>query len=544
MAPSERPIYFSKYDISDGFWRMVVEPGQEWNFAYVLPQAPGKPTTLVVPSAIQMGWKESPAYFCGASETARDVTAALAGIDAPSNDEIPEHPLEVHIAFPAAEAPTPSLNTDSDHPWVNIECFVDDFILMCNEVSQFRRLSRAALHGIQSVFPPPSVTGHTGGKDSISLKKLKKGDADWTTEKEILGWLINGVTRHISLPPDKAASYLLETRRLLHRNQTKVPLKQFQRVCGKLRFASIAIPAGKGLFSPLNRAMQGNPKHVGLGRKSETREALVDWAALLSDVAKRPTHVHELVPQSWDYFGYCDACASGAGGVGFPLDSALPPVVWRLRFPADIEKRCRNDDGITNSDLEMAGVFLAQIVLEGLVPDLRHKNAAIWCDNTPAVAWVSKKSARSRIPGRLARGLALWLLSLQMGRLQPISIAGVDNDMADVASRSFSKESMFELTDTELLRHFSSHFPLPQAASWTLVTPDSGLSSSVISVIRGQQLPMASWTTPVATNSGATGPPMHAAATLTNTSKGSPPNGEPSCLGATLLGSGEVTSAA
>jgi hypothetical protein len=29
--------------------------GEEWNFAYVLPQEDGKPITLVVPTSLQMG---------------------------------------------------------------------------------------------------------------------------------------------------------------------------------------------------------------------------------------------------------------------------------------------------------------------------------------------------------------------------------------------------------------------------------------------------------------------------------------------------------
>jgi len=48
-------IYFSKLDISDGFWRMVVTPEDGYNFAYVLPQPPGMPIKIVVPSALQMG---------------------------------------------------------------------------------------------------------------------------------------------------------------------------------------------------------------------------------------------------------------------------------------------------------------------------------------------------------------------------------------------------------------------------------------------------------------------------------------------------------
>ena len=35
-------IVFAKLDIKDGYWRMSVERGAKWNFAYVLPPAPGQ----------------------------------------------------------------------------------------------------------------------------------------------------------------------------------------------------------------------------------------------------------------------------------------------------------------------------------------------------------------------------------------------------------------------------------------------------------------------------------------------------------------------
>ena len=70
--PDER-VFMAKWDIKDGFWRLDCQEGEEWNFAYVLPQEPGKPIKLVVPTSLQMGWIESPPYFCAASETGRDV---------------------------------------------------------------------------------------------------------------------------------------------------------------------------------------------------------------------------------------------------------------------------------------------------------------------------------------------------------------------------------------------------------------------------------------------------------------------------------------
>ena len=37
----DKPFYFSKLDVKDGFWRMVVAKDNAWNFAYVLPAADG-----------------------------------------------------------------------------------------------------------------------------------------------------------------------------------------------------------------------------------------------------------------------------------------------------------------------------------------------------------------------------------------------------------------------------------------------------------------------------------------------------------------------
>ena len=68
------PILFSKIDLKDGYWRMVVNEADTWNFAYVLsPLKPGDDIELVIPDALQMGWSESPPFFCAATETARDI---------------------------------------------------------------------------------------------------------------------------------------------------------------------------------------------------------------------------------------------------------------------------------------------------------------------------------------------------------------------------------------------------------------------------------------------------------------------------------------
>ena len=41
-ARDEDKIFMAEWDIKDGFWHLQCRAGEEWNFSYVLPQAPGK----------------------------------------------------------------------------------------------------------------------------------------------------------------------------------------------------------------------------------------------------------------------------------------------------------------------------------------------------------------------------------------------------------------------------------------------------------------------------------------------------------------------
>ena len=62
-AEEDAHIFMAKWDIKDSFWRLDAEDGAEWIFTYVLPQHPGQPCYLVVPTSLQMGWVESPPFF-------------------------------------------------------------------------------------------------------------------------------------------------------------------------------------------------------------------------------------------------------------------------------------------------------------------------------------------------------------------------------------------------------------------------------------------------------------------------------------------------
>ena len=117
---------------------MCVSKENAWNFAYVLPKlSEEEPTQLVVPDALQMGWSESPAFFCAATETARDV----ADKNFESKKEEPPHELK-DIMMDVDWSLLPPLPEISDIEEAQfqklLEVYIDNFIglIQCkNEIS-------------------------------------------------------------------------------------------------------------------------------------------------------------------------------------------------------------------------------------------------------------------------------------------------------------------------------------------------------------------------------------------------------------------------
>ncbi|KAL7533742.1 hypothetical protein ACHAWF_007944 [Thalassiosira exigua] len=490
-----------KLDIKDGFWRMVCAEGQEWNFAYVLPNHPGEPVEIVVPSALQMGWALSPPFFCAASETARDVAASYVQERVGT---LPSHPLEgltmpeddIAVALPELAKASPEAGARFLQM---VEVYVDDFIQLAqtSDPEALLHCSRALLHAIHSVFPPPDITGHNG-EEPISLKKLKEGEGLWELRKEILGWMFDGATRCIELAAKKQEAILKELRAIL-RIKNGVQFNRVQKIVGKLRHAAIGIPGGKGLFGPINRLLAIEPSKVFWDRCPDARKAFDDWRQLIRAAAKEPTHTRELVADEPDYVGYLDASGEGAGGVWLPANSALAPIVWRFPWPPEVKARLVTEDNpdgdITNSDLEMAAEVLGWLVLEACVPNLRWKHVGVWSDNTPTVAWTTRwASKRSAVANRLLRILAIRMREKRASPLVARHVAGERNVLGDIPSRSFGYRAEWHFEcDNDFLAFFNDKFPLPDKISWTGFCLTSGVASKLMHELLTGASSMAEW---------------------------------------------------
>ena len=119
-------------------------------------------------------------------------------------------------------------------------------------------------------------------------------------------------------------------------------------------------------------------------------EAIQDIQTILRASMSQPTQCKDLVAAWPDYIGIVDASSHGVRGVVLGELSGLPPTVFRLQWPADISSELvsfENPKGkIMNSDLEMAGLLLLWLCLEGVAPTLAHKHVALFGDNSPSVS--------------------------------------------------------------------------------------------------------------------------------------------------------------
>jgi len=192
-----------------------------------------------------MGWCESPPLFCTASETARDVAQDTWN----SGKELEPHPLEVYSIPSNLNLPEPTGIMCKSMANL-LEVYMDDFFGMMQALTmeELQKFTRSILYGIHAIFPPPGPNEDLTN-EPISIKKLKSCDGLWSTQKEILGWIFDGVLQCMQLPQEKATKIRAH---LIQISQQKlIRLGKLEKLNGHLMHATIGIPNGQGLLSPL-----------------------------------------------------------------------------------------------------------------------------------------------------------------------------------------------------------------------------------------------------------------------------------------------------
>ncbi len=94
--------------------------------------------------------------------------------------------------------------------------------------------------------------------------------------------------------------------------------------------------------------------------------------------------------------------------------SACMPTVFPWQWPNNIRTQLisnENTEGtITNSDLEMAGLLLLWLTMEGVCSPLQEKRVAMFRDNSPSISWAKRLASKQSLAAEnLVEALALQL---------------------------------------------------------------------------------------------------------------------------------------
>lgn len=205
-APEDAKLFSAKFDVKDGFWNLDMVKGEEYNFAYLYPTLENDDRVLlVVPTSLQMGWVESPPYFCVASETGRNIASQY--VETPIGS-LPPHNFSAKTETAPEFKQLPPSSTTNKLPYV-IDVYVNDYISIAMPASQeqLRHVGQAVMMGIHDIWQPKEENND----DPISYKKIEKGEGVWMLEKEILGLQFDGNShRHtVHMPEDKRNALLI-----------------------------------------------------------------------------------------------------------------------------------------------------------------------------------------------------------------------------------------------------------------------------------------------------------------------------------------------
>jgi hypothetical protein len=239
--------------------------------------------------------------------------------------------------------------------------------------------------------------------------------------------------------------------RLASRGNGGVPFKQFETTVAKLRHALTAIPVDVGLLSLCNWILAKKPPIVWLTGHKRVLAAIKGCRMLVWESTKDLTQCKELVLCWPDFLGIVDASSHGVGRVVIGELLECIPMAFQWEWPADVKANIRSvsnpTGGITNSDLEMAGILLLWLVMEVVCRPLQEKRAALFSKNLPTVSWVTGLVLRKSIVAQhFIQALALRLKSNKTCPLTALHIEGKWSAILDVPSRSFGSKSAWHCT--------------------------------------------------------------------------------------------------
>ena len=195
--------------------------------------------------------------------------------------------------------------------------------------------------GIHNVFPADIIDSN----DTISKKKLLKGEGQYSLLKMLFGFDFDGKRKTMWLDEEKRAKLLTILHSWLRAGSLNrgIPFGEFKSAIAKLQHAFTALPGGWGLLSPCNCPLKSCPPVDYFHCNNSLHAAISNCQTILQESTSRPTHCCKLVAGWPDFIGVVNASSHGVGRVIISQLSECPPTVFRLQWPPDITTNVISD---------------------------------------------------------------------------------------------------------------------------------------------------------------------------------------------------------
>ena len=153
------------------------------------------------------------------------------------------------------------------------------------------------------------------------------------------------------------------------------------------------------MLSPCNDIMKGEPQFVHLHKHVLLLHVIQDCRTLLRKSTLAPIQCIQLVAGWPDFVGVKDTSDQGVGGVIFGENKACVPTIFQFEWPdnikADLNSEHNLTGGVTNSDLEMAGLLMLWLVMEEVCDFKPGDHTALFSNNQPTVSWIERMVPKS-----------------------------------------------------------------------------------------------------------------------------------------------------
>jgi hypothetical protein len=314
--PTFGPPLSAKLDLADGYYRVPLSPWAALQLAVVMPNDWDESNLIAIPLSLPMGWAHSPPYFCAFTETIADLSNATQlgeqilvhkCLHESQQFDQPQHTTFAPSAI-VLGSPNAPQSADTD-------VYIDDFIAMAQSPLHLPWLN-ALLHALDSVFQDADDSSR---RQIILASKLQKGDACFSTSKRILGWDIDTVNMHISLPLHRLQSMTESLTNLLQHK--RVSRKKWHKILGVLRSTTPALYGAHHLFSLLQHALTKATGRIRL--TSLLRATFHEWLHLVATAAACPMPLASTVPRCPTSLAATDASKQGMGGFWVSNDAIV-----------------------------------------------------------------------------------------------------------------------------------------------------------------------------------------------------------------------------